>query len=74
MTTSSRGLSLTFFMKHSKVDLLPAQELLQDIKSLAEEKPTLAQTYTIGNSVLGQPLQVSLKSLGSMKRFLVLGD
>ena len=61
-------------MKHSKVDLLPVQELLKDMESLAEERPTLAQSYTIGNSVLGQPLQVLLKSLGWLyimeKRYL----
>ena len=40
-----------------------AQELLADLRRLSEESPTLATTYTIGNSVLGQTLQVVLKCL-----------
>ena len=35
------------------------------MKSLANERPSLAKTYTIGNSVLGQPLQVGL--VGSVR-------
>ena len=40
-----------------------AQELLADLRRLSEESPSLATTYTIGNSVLGQTLQVVLKCL-----------
>ena len=39
-----------------------AQELLADMRSLAEERPALAKTYTIGNSVRGQDLQVFFKA------------
>ena len=40
-----------------------AQELLADLRRLSEENPSLATTYSIGNSVLGQTLQVVLKCL-----------
>ena len=41
-----------------------AQELLADLRRLSEESPSLATTYTIGNSVLGQTLQVVLEMSG----------
>ena len=41
-----------------------AQELLADFRRLSEENPSLATTYTIGNSVLGQTLQVVLEMSG----------
>ena len=41
-----------------------AQELLADLRRLSEENPSLATTYTIGNSVLGQTLQVVLEMSG----------
>ena len=34
------------------------------MQSLAKERPSLAKTYTIGNSVLGQNLQVVLEMFG----------
>ena len=46
------------------ISFLGDQELVADMKSLAKEKPSLAKTYIIGNSVLGQPLQVVLKKFG----------
>ena len=45
--------SLTTIMHNDE-----AQELLADLRRLSEESPSLATTYTIGNSVLGQTLQV----------------
>ena len=41
-----------------------AQELLADLRRLSEESPSLATTYSIGNSVLGQTLQVVLEMSG----------
>ena len=51
-----------------------AQELLADLRRLSEESPSLATTYTIGNSVLGQTLQVVLEmSIGIRVRVLTSG-
>ena len=43
------------------LSFLGDQELLGDMRSLAKERPSLAKTYNIGHSVLGQNLQVGLK-------------
>ena len=52
------ALSITFFSSTTIMHNDEAQELLADLRRLSEESPSLATTYTIGNSVLGQTLQV----------------